>query len=98
MTSFLIIHNCIFCNKKLNWNDVWSVTNLTGVFLVLTEQDSEKVALKMTLLACLVAICYKGVSVMLSVNIILLLPLFCVMDYSQNNCVNSNPACMEQIS
>lgn len=39
----------------LNWNDVWSVTNLTDVFLVLTEQDSEKVALKMTLLAFIVS-------------------------------------------
>lgn len=35
-----------FCNKKLYWNDVWSVTNHTDVFLVLTEQDFEKVALK----------------------------------------------------
>lgn len=55
MTSFLIIHNCLFFfNKMLNWNDVWSVTNLTDVFLVLTEQDSEKVALKMTLLGFIV--------------------------------------------
>lgn len=33
---------------------------------------------------------------MLSVIFVLFLPVFDVMDYSQNYCVNSNPAYVEQ--
>lgn len=68
-------------------------------------QDFEKVALKMTLfafkvsysisLSCLVAVCYNGVSVMISM-FVLLLPIFDGMDYCQKNCANSNPMYVEQ--
>ncbi len=43
-----------FCTKKLYWSDVWSVTNPADILLLLTKQDSQKVALKMTLLAFIV--------------------------------------------